>query len=149
MSTLWQRVEMPEVTIGLTPLMEYDDLWPVCLHQSCPVLTRLNSQLTLSHTSPEGKVKTGPGSASVTMLASSPAVSGCQDGGSEGNVWWLSDWQETLLSSGLSGCLQRRWREHWRTERPFHWHCVPLLLVSSRYTHPHTHTKKTLHWSNL
>lgn len=89
-----------------------------------------------SHINHAEKVKTGPGSASVTILASCPcSQSGCQGWGSERDVWWLSDRQETLLSPGLSGCMQRRWREHRRIERPFYRHCIRLLLVSCRCTH--------------
>lgn len=125
----WQRVKKTQVTIVLTPLMEYDDLWPFCSHQSQPLLTKLKNQLTLSHNNPKEKVKTGLGS--VSMLA--PFLCS-QCGGNECDVWWLSDWQETLLSLGLSDCLQRKWRKAWRTERPLQWYCVQLLLVSCRFS---------------
>lgn len=82
----------------------------------------------------EEKAKAGPRLAHCPLLAS-PACRHCgwQGGGSERSVWWLSNWQETLLCSGLSDSLQRRWRElHQRRERPFHRHCVQFVLASWR-----------------
>lgn len=116
--------------------MDYDDLWPGCSHQSRLLLTQTKSQLTVCHINPAERVKTGPGSAPVTALAFRPCSQrSCRGGGSESDVWWLSNWQETLLSPGLSGCLQRRWREQRRTERPFLWHSEQLWPVSRRCSH--------------
>lgn len=116
--------------------MECDDLWPVWPHQLGPLFIQMESQLTLSHINPEVKVWAGPGSAFVTVLAFSPcSLCGSKSGGSECNVRWLSDGQESLLCLGLSSCLQRRWREHWGTERPFHLHCAQMLSVWSVDAH--------------
>lgn len=62
------------------------------------------SQPTLRHINPEEKVKTGPGSASATMVASCPCSQrGCQSGGSECDDY-LTDRKPFCLRGYLAAC---------------------------------------------
>ena len=127
--------------------MEYDDLWPVSSHESQLLLTQTECQLSLRHVSPEERVKTGPGSAQCDRVSLLPLQLVRRPGWRKW-VWslmmiiWLTG--NPFVSGGLSHCLQRRWREHWRTEGPFHWRRVQVLLVSCRYAHTHIKTTPKL-----
>ena len=82
--------------------------WPLTSDPSArashgPLLTLTENQLTLCHVDPEEKVKTGPGSASVTMSAPAVSQCGCQGAGSECDDY-LTDRKPFCLRGYLAAC---------------------------------------------
>lgn len=84
-TTPWQKASKAKVTTGLTSLMEYNDLWPVCSQQWRSILTQTESQFAHNRILPWRKSESGPRVAVFYHVNPSALQS-----------LWLSGWRKQM-----------------------------------------------------